>query len=137
MLFNKKRKEFEMSIYPESAKEAVAKWDEGETIWSIEMGGLGPGYEQAIQLLFVEIMRDHIDTPFPQDEKELKEYLNNKFGEEAIKRTDKNAGGYSGAQVGAAKQLAYKFMTDGWDKVMAIDSIKDRHIQISNSWPRA
>ncbi len=36
-----------MNIYPENAKEAVEIWDKGGTLWSIEMGGLGPGYEQA------------------------------------------------------------------------------------------
>ena len=126
-----------MNIYPENAKEAVEIWDKGGTLWSIEMGGLGPGYEQAIQVLFVEIIRDHLNTVFPTEKEKLTEYLNNEFGNAAIERTDKNAGGYSGAQVGAAKQLAYKFLTDGWEKIMSMDEIKDRHIQISKFWPKA
>lgn len=34
---------------PETCEEALARWDAGETVFTAEMGGLGPGYEQAIQ----------------------------------------------------------------------------------------
>lgn len=118
---------------PIDAKEAVERWDNGETIWSIEMGGLGPGYEQAIQLLFVEILRDHGQDVIPTDDEEFKKWVDSL--DDTVHRLSHE--GYSGAQVGAAKQLAYKFITDGWDKIMADESIKDRHIQISNYWPKA
>ncbi len=35
----------------ETAKDALAAWDRGEIVHSVEMGGIGPGYEQAIQIL--------------------------------------------------------------------------------------
>lgn len=34
-----------------STEEALARWRDGATVWSIEMGGLGPGYEQVIQII--------------------------------------------------------------------------------------
>ena len=121
--------------YPKNVKEAVEKWDKGETLWSIEMGGLGPGYEQAIQLLFIEILRDHGQDDIPDNEIVLQNWYKT-FGNDTVHRINETAGGYSGAQVGAAKELAYKFMKDGWEKVMAVKKIKDRHIQISNYWPK-
>ena len=29
------------------AAEQLRRWDAGDSIWTVEMGGLGPGYEQA------------------------------------------------------------------------------------------
>jgi len=124
--------------YPKNAREAVDQWDAGETVWSIEMGGLGPGYEQTIQMLVIEILRDYPNNEeIPQEEELRNEWLEKVFGEKAIHRTDDTAGGYSGAQVGAAKNLAFHFLLDGWKSVMNEPALKDRHIQISNYWPKA
>lgn len=49
----------------QDAREQLRQWDGGGAIWSIEIGGLGPGYEQAIQVLAIEIVRDEIDKPMP------------------------------------------------------------------------
>jgi len=123
-------------MYPTNVKEAVELWDKGETIWSIEMGGLGPGYEQAIQLLMVEILRDHCNDIIPTDKKEHEDWLKT-FGEKTVHRINETAGGYSGAQVGAVKNLAYQFLVNGWGKIMAMKDLKDRKIQVSNFWPKA
>lgn len=40
-----------------TAEEILAKWDANETLWSVELGGLGPGYEQAIQAGAMEALR--------------------------------------------------------------------------------
>ena len=42
---------------PNTAAELVAAWDRGDLVPTIEMGGLGPGYEQAIQVLMIELLR--------------------------------------------------------------------------------
>jgi hypothetical protein len=42
---------------PDRPAEVVAAWDAGRVIWTVEMGGLGPGYEQTIQTLVVELLR--------------------------------------------------------------------------------
>lgn len=121
--------------YPESAKEAVEMWDNDKTIWTIEMGGLGPGYEQCIQLLTMEVLRDHMNDQIPEKgTDEMKSWWKN-FGEGAVKRTDEKVGGYSGAQVGAAKNLAYHFLMDGWEGVMSHPDVKDRHIQVNKIFP--
>ena len=115
-----------------TAKEQVAAWDAGESIWSIEMGGLGPGYEQAIQILAVEIVRDEIDNPLP-------EYVWNGWGDSTVTRIDANreCGGFSGAQVGAAKHLAYHWIKTGPAALFKSCKDTDRHIQVSRFWPKA
>jgi hypothetical protein len=100
---------------PDTAHEQVARWDEGRTIWSIEMGGLGPGYEQAIQVLAVEITRDNLDKELPGEEN----YRD--WGDDTVHRIDKQCGGFSGAQVGAAKQIAYRLAQGRTEKGVRLD----------------
>lgn len=112
----------------ETVQEWLARWDNGETVWTIEMGGLGPGYEQAIQLLFVELVRDNQGKPIPTTE------AFPKWGNATVSRIDKTCGGFSGAQVWAAKQIAYRMLRDGPKKFKA--SIpEDRQIQVSKFFP--
>jgi hypothetical protein len=119
------------------AREQLRRWDSGESIWSIEMGGLGPGYEQAIQILAIEIIRDEIDNTLPVGKFDG-------WGDKTVERIDARdpvtgkygCGGFSGAQVGAAKQIAYRFIKDGPRK--ALEGLEgDRTIQVYNFWPRA
>lgn len=118
------------------AKERLRLWDAGEIVWSVEMGGLGPGYEQAIQVLAIEIIRDNVDGSEPIDT----QYSN--WGDSTVSRVDYKlpngkyaCGGFSGAQVGAAKAIAYRLLKDGETK--ALDSVpSDRKIQVSNFWPK-
>lgn len=128
-------------IYPdlvaEDAREQLRRWDLGDSIWSVEMGGLGPGYEQAIQILAIEIVRDNIDKPLPEGEF-------GDWGDATVSRIDQfdektgtyGCGGFSGAQVGAAKNLAYHWLRDGPKKVHEDPMLKDRLIQVSKFWPR-
>ena len=123
-------------LYAKNAREQLRRWDAGDSIWSIEMGGLGPGYEQAIQVLAIEIVRDEIDKPLPTDNPQ-------EWGDATVSRIDYqlpdgsySCGGFSGAQVGAAKQLAYHWLRDGPAKSLG-EVPKDRHIQASKRWPHA
>lgn len=122
----------------EDAREQLRRWDGGGTIWSIEMGGLGPGYEQAIQVLAIEIMRDYLDKPLPEKGKPF-----GSWGDDTVRRVDVqlpdgsySCGGFSGAQVGAAKALAAAFLEYG--PAAAMEQVKDadRRIQVSPFWPR-
>lgn len=111
-------------------EEVVTAWDKGETVWSIEMGGIGPGYEQAIQVLVIELLRDHLGKPLP-DEKDFE-----KWGKATISRINEDCYGFSGAQVGAAKTIAWRIFRDGYGPTLR-SAPKDRLIQVSAIWPRA
>jgi hypothetical protein len=109
----------------------VAAWDSGESVQGIEMGGIGPGYEQAIQVLIIELLRDNHgkELPKPDDADE--------WGDDTVRRIDKQCLGFSGAQVGAAKSVAYKMLRDG--VFNTIESMRlnddDRILHVSKHWP--
>ena len=119
----------EISVYASDAKEQLRRWDAGEIIWSLEMGGLGPGYEQAIQVLAIEIVRDNLGKKIP--EKPAKDW-----GANTLTRIDKSCGGFSGAQFSVAQFLAYQWLTIGPMKLLGSRNTRDRQIQVSNFWPR-
>jgi hypothetical protein len=104
----------------------LRRWDSGDTVWSIEMGGLGPGYEQAIQVLAMEIIRDEIDNGIPEESKWRS------WGDSTVTRINDSCGGFSGAQVGAAKQIAYRFIKEGPSEALK-DVERERRIQISKA----
>jgi hypothetical protein len=107
------------------ATAALAEWDAGRSVFTVEMGGLGPGYEQCIQILVWEIVRDN--EPLPEGRFGT-------WGEKAVARCDPTCG-FSGAQVGAAKQLAHRFLKYGHRATL--DKVEpDRRIQVSRAWPR-
>ena len=117
----------------------VAAWDRGDSVWSVEMGGLGPGYEQAIQCAMVEIVRDNIGKPLPDPENPADEKALDEFGYDTIRKHDEKLLGLSGAQAGAARSLAYRILSKGYEPTLASAraAIPDRMIQVSNSWPSA
>lgn len=120
------------TMYPSSVKDAVERWDRDETVWSVEMGGLGPGYEQAIQIAMMEILRAVSKLPeLPAWE----EYR--KVADKALHEADDALGGLSGAMAGAATQLAWQFAKRGWlsvhDEIVKDDA--DRWIQIQKKSP--
>lgn len=114
-------------VMPESARDALARWDKGWNVFTIEMGGLGPGYEQCIHIAVFELIRDHVDDgKFPTERDE-------KWGDMTLDRVNDQLG-LSGAQAGAAKHLAYRYLQNGWKKtVEEVDS--DRRIQVNKEFP--
>ena len=121
------------SMIPETAADALAQWDRGESVWTVEMGGIGPGYEQAIQVGVFEMLRSLVGKDLPTDRAALDEFL-----DVALDRIDKNAsiGGLSGAQAGAIKWLAYKTLTQGW-RFIVEKHPQDRRILVSKNWPKS
>lgn len=121
----------------QTIEEVLKDWDKNETVWSIEMGGLGPGYEQAIQIGIFELSRDLILLKLPELNKEDSNKAVNDFLDEQLHKTMKRVkelDGLSGAMAGAIKNVAYKFKADGYKKV--IDSVpKDRLIQVQKKFP--
>lgn len=112
--------------------EAVARWKAGHTVWSAELGGIGPGYEQCIQILLWETLAAWGDRSLPLPEKEgeyPKEYSD--FVDQMV--TNLNLG-FSGAQVGAAKSTAYQFLRYGYRHMMG-KLEKERHILVEKHFP--
>lgn len=116
----------------ETAAEWASAFLRGEIVDSIEMGGIGPGYEQAIQCAVVVLCQkcSHVrvtekDTAYPQE------------FDTALHDADMSLGGLSGAQAGAAKWLAFRFMLEGPNRFMDRARVKDRDrcILVSKAWP--
>ena len=112
---------------PETIDDALALWDSDQTVFTVEMGGLGPGYEMAIQSLMFELAREFRKfDPWPDDWEEV-----NKIADPIVDRCNKEPwGGFSGAQVGAAKNLAAIVCRKGYRVAINDDKVRDRHIQV-------
>ncbi len=130
----------EIQLYGADAADWLARWDAGKGVWSIEMGGMGPGYEQCIQIVAAEVLRYLIDNNV-DPEVDYKEgawsVLREKINKALWANPTIEALGLSGAQAGAAMSLATKLYKDGPRGVMNTAEIKDRHIQVSKNFPRA
>jgi hypothetical protein len=124
-------------LKPLTARDALARWDSGQTVFTIELGGLGPGYEQCIQILVFELIRDYGENEIPKftdpgtpTDQERQQW--DVWGDAAVRRCDL---GFSGAQVSIAKSLAYRVIRDGWKRTIDKTPL-DRHIQVSRSFPQ-
>jgi hypothetical protein len=135
----KEQKEHEeIWSYGKDAAEWLRRWDAGESVWSIEMGGLGPGYEQCIHVTAAEILRHLLavnydaaswksDVIWKRDRDAIETHG---FANETVK-----ALGLSGAQWGAAMNLAINFYRNGPRAVMTDERVKHRRIQVSRNFP--
>lgn len=122
----------------ETVSELLDAWDAGGTVFTIELGGLGPGYEQAIQIAAIEISRK-LRHYLPTGTKEDRNQDIDKIVNEVIHRIE--IGGMSGAQVGAAKWLAWQWCHNGGPKALCDRAKKqgkdDQVIQVSRDFPKA
>ena len=112
-----------------TASELLEKWDNDEIVPTIEMGGLGPGYEQCIHILVFEIIRDYKDIPF----EEVYKLKPGEFGEGTVNRTNPKMG-YSGGQVRVAKWLAFQILED--TDILSDSKFEDRFIMVSKKFPQ-
>ncbi len=138
-----------------SIADVLTKWDAGEPVWTIEMGGMGPGYEQAIQITAFEMLRLMVGDPPNFDaidrEAELLEHEPSaipygetewhKYRDEMDKALFAEDGpcrglGLSGAQYGAASNIASVFVRHGYRAGLDL-APTDRHILVSKNFPRA
>lgn len=128
-----------LTAYGVDAAEWLKRWDDGRTVWSVEMGGLGPGYEQAIQITVAEVLRimlagnydgsrwtNHDDWQEDQKKIEAAGFKNEKI----------SSLGLSGAQWGAALGVAARLYMHGPVKVLTDERIKDRLIQVCKAFPQ-
>lgn len=121
-------------FYGADAREWLRRWGEGRGVWSVEMGGLGPGYEQALQITATRIVRYLIDKDVQPD---AFEEANWQATLDAIEK-DVETGdlGLSGAQWGAAMNIALNIYRRGPAACMTDEKLEqDRKIQISKNFP--
>ena len=112
-----------------SNEEVIKQWKNGETIFTVELGGLGPSYEQAIQNFLFDILTYLVEKKI--DIKKLSE--KDKYSEcyEEICSKVANGRDLSGAMYGVAKGTAYQFYKYGYGAMMK-KAPKDRLIQVEN-----
>lgn len=122
-------------------KQLLASWDNGETIKTVEMGGLSDGYEYAIHVIAMEMLRYMEDNPFNwdlfQDDPVLDAPIMEKYYTymKEMEVSETVAAmiefiGPSGAQFGAAKSIASVYSRQGYEKGLDM-APKDRIIEIT------
>ncbi len=136
-------------IVPETVDEALAAWDRGDEVQTIEMGGLGDGYEMAIQCVAFEMLRELRDNPNlrarcinPPDGSKFDGDFTDDLGKVAARLDAKDSvtgkyslGGLSGAQVGAATSMAVNLTRNGYQN--ARDKVPERMIFVRRQDPVA
>lgn len=131
-----------------SIQQLIEAWDDGEVLFTIEMGGTG--YEQAIQMTMFEILRYMQDHP-PDYETWVMDAANEdlSYGERYSDKYEKGLSdalysdgspvkglGLSGAQFGAALSAANVFFRHGYRE--GLDMVPaERRIQVSRTFPSA
>lgn len=126
-----------IQLYGKDAAEWLARWDRGDGVWSVEMGGLGPGYEQCIQIVAAEVVRHCLAAKYDATRWEAPE--NWKADRDAMDKAVSPvvAGmGLSGAQWGAGLQLGARLYRDG-PRGVHDSAPEERRIQVSRAWPQA
>lgn len=127
---------YDVQTYGADAAAYVRRWDEQGHVWSIAMGGFGPGYEQALQLAMIEVLRHMIAT---KPDSSSWGSADGTWRAQADSMHEPlmpilRPLGLSGAQWGAACSLAAQIYRDGPIAVLK-DADGDRKIQVSRSYP--
>lgn len=128
----------EIAMYGADAADWLRRWDAGKSVFSISMGGLGPGYEQCIQITAAEILRHLLEAKYePSLWQDHEVWKRDRKAIEKVVFANKtiDALGLSGAQWGAALNLAINLYRDGPRGVMSHPEVRDRHIQVSRTFP--
>ena len=116
----------------DSANKLIEAWDRGHLIRSIELGGLGPGYEQVIQVMAVEFARAAL--PLGDAVKDGSAF--DALCASVLTPIDDKLGGVSGAQYGQAKWLAWQWCFAGpCDLIDRANKEGVKTILVSNFWP--
>lgn len=136
----------ETRIIPNTIDEALTAWDAGHFVQTVEMGGMGLGYEMAIQCVAFELMRALRDDPIlsgmndatPDDgefSQAFKDGLDSIITKLDEKQPDgsRKLGGLSGAQAGAAMHIALNLTRHGYAN--AREKVPDRLIFVRKQDP--
>lgn len=120
----------QIQTYGADAADWLRKWDAGEGVWTITMGGLSAGYDQAINLIAAEFIRALIKLA--PDKAEWSDDLRPMIDAECAEAVSHL--GLSGAQYGVALSFAWRLYRDGPIKAVA-EAPDDRRIQASKGYP--
>ena len=119
-----------LGFFGDSCEEWLQRWDDGKTVWSVSMGGMGPGYEDCIQNLAVETLRYFVENKVNlQTEDTVERDAITKGMDAVTDRLDKKYG-FSGAQVGAARNLAAVVYRRGPKDAFSDPVVKGRLIRV-------
>lgn len=132
------KEKHEIDTYGADAAEWLKRWDSGYSVWSIEMGGIGPGYEQCIQITAAEVLRHLLDRQYDVaawDSKDALERDHKEVETAGFSNKRISALGLSGSQWGAAQSLAISLYRRGPRSVMTDERLKDRRIQVARNFP--
>lgn len=102
----------------EQLRQWIADYDSGKAMESVEMGGISEGYEVAIQECAIETIRNLQMIALPEDKEAFRAAV--QVAADAAVDLLNDEFGFSGAQVGAAKNLAAVF----WRQTPAIEIAK-------------
>ena len=116
--------------YGADAADWLRKWDAGESVWTITMGGLSAGYDQCINLLVAEFVRSLLKIAPEADD--WSDDLGAQVDAACVEAM--NILGPSGAQYGVARSFAWALYKRGPVAVLE-DAPDDRRIQASKSYP--
>jgi hypothetical protein len=134
-------------IIPNTIDEALAAWDAGDEVQTVEMGGMGDGYEMAIQIVAFELLRAMRDDAalgqavseipngarFPQETQDRLDKVIHALDAKS-EETGRYRLGLSGAQAGAAKSLAVTIHRRGYD-ALKDEEVRDRLIFVRKQDP--
>ncbi len=123
------------TMYGKDAAEWLRRWDAGKTVWSVQMGGLGPGYEQAIHIIAAEVLRYMLlvkpDLHHTDDERWRA--WGDEVSDAVMSQPPVKELGCTGAQWGAANNIAACIYNRGPIAALTDKSVKDRLIQVENN----
>ena len=129
----------DIEMFGSDAKEWLRRWDDNKTVWTIAVGGIGPGYEQAIHICCAEILRHLLEAKYDITswaDHNLWTIDRNAIEAMGHKNPKIDELGLSGAQWGAALRLAVFLYRDGPRVLMADPKTKDRHILVQRYFPQ-
>ncbi len=106
-------------------REFIKKFDDGDGVPSIVMGGLGRDYEFAIQKGAIEVLRSAVDKQYKLEEDDDKQTKFKKICNDKIKEIDDELGGLSGAMFSALQWLSFQWITHGIDLVIEKAKVDD------------
>lgn len=118
------------TMYPRTARDALRKWDKGEPVFSLDITGMGPSYEQCTQMLVFAAIRAMYSRNRPKHRRGV--YTDGVFDNTAHRMN--RWLGFSGTQVAFARHFVMHVFKNGWAATLEARPM-ERIIQVCKDWP--